>query len=198
MTQLRHYWEDEEYFIKTVRTQHLYGYEYFGNSPRMVVVPQTERCQFHFLEFQEDNIGGSLAGRNGSGKTETIKDLCKTMGRRHIAIDFLGMAQPQQSFITVLRGVAALGAFCCMENVNTLNVQTLAIIAQQLCIIHNAKIELSSLKDVKEVMFEGTTLLVSPGCKFVPTLKGDPDSGYNGQGCSDRSVRALLRPVAFL
>lgn len=89
MSQLRFYWikKDNELTIKQTNTDQPYGYEYLGNSGRLVITPLTDRCYITMTTALNLFRGGSPKGPAGTGKTETVKDLGKNLAYYVIVIN---------------------------------------------------------------------------------------------------------------
>ncbi|KAM4740185.1 dynein axonemal heavy chain 1 [Anableps anableps] len=188
ISQLRYYWTKEDMYIHAMNAEFLYGYEYLGNSCRMVITPLTNRCYLGLTAALHLKLGGGLAGATGAGKTETIKDLGKALAIRTVVFN----CSDQLNTFTVgkfLKGVASSGAWACLDDIVRVDFEVLSVLAQQILTIQQAQ-----QQQADQIVFEGMEIPLVSSCAIFFTMNS------SHAVCTEipANLKALFRPVSAM
>ncbi|XP_066302844.1 dynein heavy chain domain-containing protein 1-like [Branchiostoma lanceolatum] len=114
-----------------------YDYEYLGPVNRLIVTPLTDRCLLSLSGSVQSFACGAVMGPEGVGKSETVAELARAMGRNFITYNCTHLTGISALTQHLVGGIQS-GAWVCLDDASHLPTGVMSVLSYHLDHLRNA------------------------------------------------------------
>ena len=140
-------------------------YTVWGDAVQQVITPLTMRCWTQMLVSANQCMGTLLTGAACAGKTETVRHLARSAGLACMELN-CALGADQLTTNRIFKGIAATGAWCCLDSIDRMLPQVLSVVAQQVQALQRAL-----MVGGRSVRIDGDLVQLAGACSIFATMR---------------------------
>jgi dynein heavy chain len=201
LKQTRVYWYAKKTSTKDIKTCLInitdvafeYGYEFLGAKERMCITPLTDKCYITLAQAMGMQYGGAPAGPAGTGKTETVKDMGRTMGV-FVLVTNCAPEHRYKNMAEIFKGLCRSGAWGCFDEFNRIQLEVLSVLATIISAIQDCRKKNQERFKFPEGANVYTDIELIPTMGYFITM----NPGYSGRQELPENLKILFRGVTMM